>query len=152
MYTSSKSTSWIEFEPQVLPHDLGCDQDDRRAIAIGFIKAVDEVEAAGAAGACAGREMAGELRFGPRRESAGLLMPHMDPIDLAAIDGVGDLVQRVADDPVARLHAGCLQRFDYYIGYSFTHGRTSCVAVEFADRSWLVWTTPALIMPRSVRR
>jgi hypothetical protein len=24
------------FEPQVPPHDLGCDQDDRRTIAIGF--------------------------------------------------------------------------------------------------------------------
>ena len=37
------------FEAQVLPHDLGRDQDDRRAVAIGFVEAVDEVETAGAA-------------------------------------------------------------------------------------------------------
>ena len=36
-------------EPNVLPHDLGCDQDDGRAVAIGLVEAVDEVEAAGAA-------------------------------------------------------------------------------------------------------
>ncbi len=48
----------------------------------------------------------------PGREGAGLLVPHMDPIDLAAIDGVGDPVQRVADDPVAPPHAGRLQRLD----------------------------------------
>jgi len=72
------------FEPQVLPHDLCCDQDDRCAVAIAsFIKAVDEVGAAGAAGCCAGDEMASEQRFGGCREGAGLLMPHMHPIDLA---------------------------------------------------------------------
>ena len=110
------------FEAQILPHDLGCDQDDGRAVAIGLVEPIDEVETAGAALACAGREAAGELRFGARREGAGLLVPHMDPIDLAAIDGVGDLVQRVADDPVAPLHAGSLQRFDQItIGYSFAH-------------------------------
>ena len=99
-------------ESQVLPHDLGCDQDDRRAVAVGFIEAVDEMETAGAAGSRAGRETPSERRLGGRRESAGLFMPHMDPIDLAAVDGVGDPVHRVANDAVARLHAGCLQRFD----------------------------------------
>jgi hypothetical protein len=99
-------------ESQVPPHDLGCDQDDRRAVAIGFIEAVDEVETAGAAASCAGCKAAGEQRFGRCRKGARLFMPHMDPIDLAAVDGVRDLVHRVADDPVARLHAGFLQRFD----------------------------------------
>src|SRR5947209_15649021 len=41
-------------KPQVLPHDLSRNQDYRRAIAIGFIEAVDEVETAGAAASCAG--------------------------------------------------------------------------------------------------
>ena len=31
-----------------------------------------------------------------RDEGAGLLMPHMDAVDLAVVDGVGDPVQRVA--------------------------------------------------------
>jgi hypothetical protein len=37
-------------DPDVLPHDLGRDPDDGRAVAIGFIETVDEVEAARAAG------------------------------------------------------------------------------------------------------
>ena len=92
-----------------------------RAVAIGFVEPVDEVETAGAARACAGGEAAGELSFGARRERSGLLVPHMDPLDCAAVDGVSDLVQRVAHDPVAPLHTGSLQRFDQYVGYSFGH-------------------------------
>jgi hypothetical protein len=115
-------------EAQVLPHDLRRDQDDRGAVAIGFIEAIDEVETAGAAGAGARRETTGEQRFGPCGEGAGLFVPHMDPIDLAAIDGVGDPVQRVSDDAVTVLHAGCLQCFDQYIGYSFAHSGTSHVS------------------------
>ena len=135
MYTSLEIDLLDRFESQILPHDLGRDQDDRRAVAIGLVEPVDEVEAAGTAAACAGRQTAGELRFGPRREGAGLLVPHMDPIDLAAIDGVGDPVQRVADDAVARLHAGCLQRLDQYIGYSFAHVAPSpAVVINGSDR------------------
>jgi hypothetical protein len=36
----------------------------------------------------------------------------MDPIDVAAMDGVGDLVQRVADNSIAGLYAGHFQGFD----------------------------------------
>ena len=115
-------------EPDVLSHDLGRDQDDRRAIAVGFIQPVDEVKAAGAAAAGAGCQVVGELRLGPGREGAGLLVPHVDPFDLADADGARDLVQRVADDPVAPLHAGCLKRFDQYIGNSLSHRGISYVA------------------------
>src|SRR5258708_39439063 len=58
----------------------------------------------------------------PRRKGAGLIMAHMDPLDFALMDGAGDAVKRVADDPVAPLDAGGLQRFDQYIGYPFAHG------------------------------
>jgi hypothetical protein len=36
-------------------------------------------------------------RLMPR--TRGLLVPHVDPIDLAPVDGVGDPVQCVTDDP-----------------------------------------------------
>jgi hypothetical protein len=49
-------------------------------------------------------------------------------IDLAAIDGVGDPVQRVSDDAVTVLQAGCLQCFDQYVGYSFAHSGTSRIS------------------------
>jgi len=52
----------------------------------------------------------------------------MDPFDFAAVDGVRDLVQRVANDSVAPLHAGGLQRFDQYVGDSFAHSGTSRVS------------------------
>ena len=79
------------------------------------------METAGTARACAGGEAAGELSFGARRERSGLLVPHMDPLDCATVDGMSDLVQRVAHNPVAPLHAGNLQRFDQHIGYSLGH-------------------------------
>ncbi len=79
------------------------------------------MQAARAAASCAGRQTTGELRLGLRCERAGFLMPHMDPIDLAEINGVGEPVQRVADDAIAVLHAGRLQRLDHDVGYSFGH-------------------------------
>src|SRR5580698_6284338 len=48
-------------------------------------------------------------------------MAHMDPLDVALMDGVGDAVERVADDAVAPLYADGLQRLDQYIGYPFAH-------------------------------
>jgi hypothetical protein len=65
----------------------------------------------------------------PAAKAARLLVPHVDPIDLALIDGVGDAVQRVADDSITRLHARCLQRFDQEISHSFTHRRNLHIGV-----------------------
>jgi hypothetical protein len=48
------------FKPEVLAHDLRCDEDDWGSIAIGFIEAIDEVEAALAAGARACCETASD--------------------------------------------------------------------------------------------
>jgi hypothetical protein len=79
-----------------------------------------------AAAAGAGREAAGDQRFGGCRERAGLLLPHMDPIDLAPVDVVGDPVQRVTDDPVARPYVSGLERLDCESGRSFRRCGTSC--------------------------
>jgi hypothetical protein len=74
--------------------------------------------------------MAGELSFGAGRERSSLLVPHMDPFDFAAVDGVSNLVQRVAHDPVAPLCARRLQCFNQNIGYSFGHGGASSVVIN----------------------
>src|ERR1700733_13581066 len=103
-------------------------------IAIGFIEAIDKVKAAGATGTGTGHELPGELRFRARREGARLLMAHMDPLDLALTDGVGDAVKRVADDPVAPLYAGCLQCFDQYVGHSLTPSLTPRVVEPGSQR------------------
>ena len=96
------------------------------------------MEAAGAAGTGTGHELPGELPFRARREGTGLLMAHMDPLDLALMDGVGDAVKRVADDPVAPLYAGGLQCFDYYVGYAFTHVRNPSCPIHLMESGTLI--------------
>jgi hypothetical protein len=48
-------------------------------------------------------------------------MTHVNPIDVALVNGVGDPVQCVANDSVAGLYTSGLQRFYQYIGYSLAH-------------------------------
>jgi hypothetical protein len=123
------------FEAQVLAHDLACDQDDRGRVAIGLVEPVDEVETAGAARACAGGEAAGELSFGPGRERSGLLVPHMDPLDCAAVDGVSDLVQRVAHDPVAPLYTGTFRGRHFRVRFVRFQGLAApCQALLFLSQ------------------
>jgi hypothetical protein len=50
-----------------------------------------------------------------------LRMPHMNEVDVAAIDRVGDLIHRVADDSIAILYPGGLQRRNQNIGYFLAH-------------------------------
>ena len=51
--------------------------------AVGVVQPVDQVQVAGAAGARAGREVAGELRLRAGREGGGLLVADVDPVDAA---------------------------------------------------------------------
>jgi hypothetical protein len=46
----------------------------------------------------------------------------MDPIDRASMDGMGNPVHRVADNPIARLYTSRLQRLDQQISNTFAHG------------------------------
>lgn len=48
-------------EPDVLADDLSRNQNDRRAIAVGFVESVDEMETSGAATAGAGCQIAGKV-------------------------------------------------------------------------------------------
>jgi hypothetical protein len=59
------------------------------------------VETARTATTRTGGELAREQRFRARRKSSRLFVAHLDPLDLAAIDGMGNAVEGVADDPVA---------------------------------------------------
>ena len=90
------------------------------------------MQVAESATASADGKLVRRMRLHARREGPGLLVPHMDPIDLAAIDRMGDLVQCVADNAVAVLHAGGLKCFDYQIGYSLSHNITSSLEFEYA--------------------
>jgi hypothetical protein len=61
-------------------------------------------------------------------------MAHMDPLDLALMDGVGDAIKRVTDDPVAPLYAGCLQGFDQHIGDALAHPEPLLLLVNVAAK------------------
>lgn len=104
-------------------HDLARDQHQRRAVAVGFVDAVDEMQPARPARAGAGRQLARQVRLRAGGESGRLFVPHMHPLDLAAADRVGDVVQRVPDDAVAAFDAGLLQGFDDEVGdFAVGHG------------------------------
>ena len=71
------------------------------ARAVTVEQTVDEVQIARPAAARADRELARQMRLGAGRERGDLLVPDMDPLDLALpADGVGQAVQAVADDAV----------------------------------------------------
>ena len=59
----------------------------------------------------------------------------VDAIYLAPVNGVGDLIQRVTDDPVARPYASGLERPDYEIGHSFRHAESPVACSLGAIRS-----------------
>ena len=117
-----------EIEAELIAHDLARDQHHRRAVAVAFEQAVDEMQAAGPARSGAGRELPGQQRIRPGGEPARLLMPDMDPADGAAPDRVGDMVQRIARHAVAAFHACLLQRLDDDFGDGLAHGVAPCPA------------------------
>ncbi len=109
-------------EADVAAHDLGGDEHHRRAVAIGFVEAVDEMEAAGTAAACAGDEALQQHAFAGGGKGARFLMAHVDEVDAALLDRMSDAVHRVADNAVAVLDPRFLERFDQDIGDSLAHG------------------------------
>ena len=101
---------------QLRGDDLAGDQDHRRAVALGLVDAVDEVQAARSAGAGAGGQASADVGLGARGEGRRFFVAHVDPLDLAAMDGVGDMVEGVADDAIAMADAGGFQGFHDDLG------------------------------------
>ena len=86
--------------------NLRGDAEHGHARAVTVEQTVDEVQVARPAAAGADRELAGQMRLGAGRERRDLLVPDMDPLDLALpADGVGQAVQAVADNAVDPLDA-----------------------------------------------
>jgi hypothetical protein len=79
-------------------------------------EAVDEMQIAGSAAPRTDRELSGQVRLGAGGEGSGLLVSHMQPLDLALpADRVGEAVEAVADDTVDALDAGRGEGFDELI-------------------------------------
>src|SRR5579875_698785 len=110
-------------DPQLVGVHLAGDQDHRGTVPMALKNAVDEVEAARAATSGTGGEIAGHVGFGAGGKGPGLFMAHVDPGDIAAANGIRDMVQCVADYAVTAFHPCFLQGLDNdFRNLSFRHG------------------------------
>src|ERR1700693_3125094 len=83
---------------------------------------VDEVQIAGPAAASTNGEFTGQVRFGAGREGCDLLVPDVNPLDLAlSSQRVGEAVEAIADNAIDPLDARCSQGLCELIGYCFRH-------------------------------
>ncbi|MNV04862.1 hypothetical protein D3C71_951710 [compost metagenome] len=101
---------------------LAGDQHHGRAVAVGFEHAVDEMQATGSTRTGAGGELAADQRFGAGGERGHFLMAHVHPLDIAVVDGIGDVVEGVADDAVTMTDTGGLEGFNHDLGNALAHG------------------------------
>ena len=77
------------------------------------------------AAAGADGELAGQVRLGAGGEGGGLLVAHVHPVDAAGPQGVGEAVQRIADDALDALDARGDERLHQLIRDPLGHGRPS---------------------------
>ena len=102
--------------------DLRSNGEHRRARAVTVEQPVDQVQVARPATTGADRQLARQVRFRTRGESGNLLMPNMNPLDLAlATQLVGQTVKTVANDAVYPLDTRCSENFHELIGNGFCH-------------------------------
>jgi len=105
---------------------LAGDQHHRRAVALGLEHAVDEMQPTRPARTGAGGEPPADERLGAGGEGGDLLVAHVHPLDVAAVNGIGDVVEGVADNPVTVADPGGLECFDDHVGDFFAgHGVSS---------------------------
>ena len=80
------------------------------------------MQVAGAATAGADGKLAGQMGLGTGGEGAGLLVPHVHPVDpLHAAQRIGEAVQRIARNAIDAFHAGDLQGFGHQVGNRSRH-------------------------------
>lgn len=104
---------------------LAGNQHHRRAVAVGLEYTIDEVQPARPARTGAGGELSADQRFGAGGERGHFLMAHVHPLDIAVVDGIGDVVEGIADDAVTMTDTGSLQGFNHDLGNALAHGGTA---------------------------
>ena len=107
--------------------DMRGNRENRDGVAVGVVKALNEVRVAGAARAGAHAELARDAGLGACRESRGLLVAHVDPFDaLGRAHGIHDGVEGVANNAVNALDAHSNELIDGVLGEClFRHGVSS---------------------------
>src|ERR1700733_8289361 len=116
---------------EIIDTDFGAwnmrgNRQHRHAAAMTIVEAIDQMYIARAATAGANRQLSREMSLGASGEGCALFVAHMHPFNgLAAPQGVGEAVERVADNAVDSLDAGIRQRLGHEIRSSLAHRRSS---------------------------
>ena len=111
-----------EVQPRLGPGHVGCDQENRGAVAVRLEDAVDEMQASGAAGAGADRKLSGHIGLAPRGHRADLLVADVHPAQVRGADLVRQVVDGVAHDAPAAFRTGLDQGFDHDLRDGLGHG------------------------------
>jgi len=93
----------------------------RRMVAARFIQSGDEMRAAGPGRAAADREPAGELGLAGGGKRGALLVADADPFDVTVANGIGERVERVADQPENVLDPDLFKHAHQYVRYGLSH-------------------------------
>ena len=96
-------------------------RQDGRVVAVRLIEPGDQMVTAGAGGAGTDREATGQLGLAGRSECRSFLVADTDPLDLAAPDGVGKRVERVADQAEYLLDPDLLKHADQNVRNCLCH-------------------------------
>jgi hypothetical protein len=97
--------------------DMRGDGKHRHARAMAIEQAVDEMQVTRPATAGAHRELSGQMRLDPCGERTRLFIANVHPSDLALpTNGIGDAVERVADDRIDPFDARRSEGLDELVG------------------------------------
>ena len=99
------------------------DRQHRDPAPVGVIQAVDQVQVARPAAACAHRQLAGQRGLRAGRERGGLLVAHVLPGDAAiAAHRIGEPIQGVTGNPVDPAHPRAFQQRHHRVSHAGSHG------------------------------
>ena len=109
-------------------------------VARGFVKPGDQMGAAWPRGAGADRETAGELGLTRRRQSRAFFMANANPFDGRAAQGIGQRIERVADQSENLLDADALERADQGVRDRLSHASLTCQPSRWSTGSppWVI--------------
>jgi hypothetical protein len=97
------------------------EREDRRMVPRRFVEAGYQMRAAGAGGARADAEAAGQLGLTGGGERGALLVAHADPFNLAAPHRVSERVQGIADQAEDLPDPDLFEHADQDVGYHSSH-------------------------------
>src|ERR1700733_9540822 len=90
-------------------------------IAARLIEAGDEMRTAGPGSAAAHAETPGQLSLAGGGKRSAFLMANADPLNVAAANGVGERIERVADKSENVPDSNLLQSVYQYVGHCVSH-------------------------------